>query len=222
MRVLASALSVSVWAASCACSRQTNDPAPTASSVSVSEPKPAPRPDTSTSRPKAPAPHFKNGQPMIKVVAIGYSGVGDWVRSVQRETKEERRGKLVARDHEGWRVTAFDYESGTAIGGRPVHVYLFGHEGLGFIGQPGAAKDVVYKNAHAIIALASTEDANDLSGVLEADLSRMRSQGHHPAVVFAAPERALGRSKSNSRAVVDWSSKPTLPLELAVKEALGP
>ncbi len=160
---------------------------------------------------------------MIKVVAIGYFGVADWVRKLQQATEPDRRGEFTHRIHEGWELTVFDFDSNQTLDGRPVHVHLFGHEGIGFIGQPGSAKDVVYKNAHAVIALASATDARDLAGVLAGDLTRMHSQGHQPSVLFAAPGKAAEqRPEGTTFVAVDWASKPTVALGSAVTLALIP
>ena len=60
-----------------------------------------------------------------------------------------------------------------------MRLHVFGHDGVGFVGRPGSAKDAVYKNAHAIIGFADAPDVSDLVAVLEPDIDRLKSQGQH-------------------------------------------
>jgi len=153
------------------------------------------------------------GEAIFKVVVVSYAGATDFVSWVRDITAEERRGReLSVTEHLGWRLSMFDFVlSGLEVLGHPVRIHLFGNEGLGFISQPGTAKDVVYKNAHAVVVLANdADDYDDLSAGLRADFRRMDSQGQHPVCLVVAP------------VPVSWREAPLDVLKLATKHLLRP
>jgi hypothetical protein len=166
------------------------------------------------------------GEAIFKIVAVGYAGAVDWVIGFHDRTDVPSRGLLhPVTENEGWRLVAYDLSfEGMRVRDHAVRLYLFGHEGIGFIGQPGAAKDVVYKNAHAVVGLANAGDVKDLVSVLTADLERGRSQGQHPAFVLAtgpSVSPSLPDSLPKTHVVsVDWRSEPMEPLNVAATAIL--
>lgn len=167
------------------------------------------------------------GEAIFKLVVVSDTGASDFVSWVRNFTDEERRGQgLSVTEDLGWRVSTFDFVlSGIEVLGRPIRIYLFGHEGFGFIGQPGTAKDVVYKNAHAVVALANdADDCGHLSAMLAADFRRMQSQGQHPLCLFVAPTRAgtAGLPPDAHELAVSWREAPLDILKLATKHMLRP
>jgi hypothetical protein len=118
-------------------------------------------------------------------------------------------------------MAAFDILlAGITVQGHPVRIYLFGHEGIGFIGQPGTAKDVVYKGAHIVIGLANDDDVQDLLSVLQSDLARENSRGRRPGCVVACPTPSPKLADPDHGVEglwVDWRTRPLEPLNRAVK-----
>ncbi len=73
------------------------------------------------------------------------------------------------------------------------------------------------------MSCASARPEPQMEGPLDGDLTRIRSQGHLPSVVFAAPGKASKHRPGGAIAVaVDWKSKPSVPLKYAEMEALRP
>jgi hypothetical protein len=135
----------------------------------------------SSQPPAPPPPLLKDGKVLFKVVLVGYSGVCTALKDELARLPAGARETWQLTEDSGWTFCSIDYDvAGKRWQDRPVHLHVFGHEGLGFIGQPGTAKDVVYKNAHAVFALARIDEASDLSGVLEVDLTRLHAHGTWP------------------------------------------
>lgn len=169
------------------------------------------------------------GEAIFKIVAVSYAGSGDWVQRIRDLTRPENAGKFLAVvEHDAWRVTSFDFLlAGITVQGHPVRFYLYGHEGIGFVGQPGTAKDVVYKSAETIVALASdAEEQRDLVSVVGADLTRLESQGQRPTFFVALSPAASATGKLAilpdfaHQAVVEWRTAALDLLKPAVKQIL--
>lgn len=159
------------------------------------------------------------GEVLLKIVVVSYEGAGRFIEGVRNEVQPTRlNDNFRVEDNDGWCLTAFNYVHPSArIQERPVRVYLFGHEGMGFVGQPGSAKDVVYKHAHALIGVAAgQEELKDLMGVVDADLTRMRSQGHSPVCVLATPQLCQTQALPLSGSPATWIAAPwrTSPLDV--------
>lgn len=169
----------------------------------------------------------ESDEAMLKLVAVSYAGAVDWLHLVYEQTPPEVHGRMVPPEtNDSWTLAAFDFAPpGLQTHGHPVRVHLFAHEGLGFIGQPGAAHDAVYKGAHAIVGLAQAEDAGDLAGFLDAASTRLASHNRHPHFVLAHPPDAELSTRPESRVErgglpVDWRDRPLEPLKQALKLAL--
>lgn len=159
---------------------------------------------------------------IFKIVAVSHEGAADWVQRVHDLTRPEHRGTLHAPPTSaGWRYSQVDIAmAGLRVEGHPVRLYLFGHEGVGFVGQPGAAKDVVYKNLHVLMGFARPSDVDDVLAVLEPDLARLHSQQRTPACFVACPSQPRVMSGALSGAgwnECDWRADPLAPLRTAVK-----
>ena len=160
-------------------------------------------------------------------MVVSYLGSSDFLSWVRDFTAENLRGReFSVTETYGWRLSTFDFAlSGMKILGHPVRIYLLGNEGLGFIAQPLSAKEVVYKNAHAIIGLTnSADDRDDLTSALGVDLVRLRSRGKEPVCIIAAPV-AAGASNLPAGAhelCVDWRAAPLEVLKLTTKQVLRP
>ena len=159
---------------------------------------------------------------MFKIVIVAHAGAVDFVRAIHQRTREEHRGELREIEEAAWHSAITDFRLAEfEMQGRPVRFYLFAHEGLGFIGQPGSAKDVVYAGAHAVVSLAAgLDDARDLGSVIGADLERMRSQGLNPRWLLAAPT-TVDVSANAEHITLDWRSAPLDLLRHVIRSALN-
>lgn len=161
------------------------------------------------------------GEAIFKIVVAGYDGPVRWVGRIHELTRPELRGVLQpVTESDGWRTVLFDFfMPAIVIGGHPARFYLFGHEGIGFIGQPGSAKDAVYQSAHVVLGLAASDELAHLISVLGADLTRIRSTGGDPTLILAssvaAPPNTLPHGARQAQ--VDWYDDPLSALKLAVK-----
>lgn len=167
----------------------------------------------------------QTGEASFKIVAVSYRGAVDWVVSVSDRRRADCRGELRSVEHEGWRVIVFDFQlSGLRVEGHPARFYLCGNEGIGFIGQPGTAKDAVYEGAHVIVGIADAGDASYLVSVLDGDFDRMHSRGLRPACVLSvSPFGALPELRPSLAGAIQapaWREQPLEVLKLAVKAAL--
>ncbi len=166
----------------------------------------------------------QRGEAMFKIVAPSYQGAPDWVLAIRDLTRAENRGELLdPGENQGWRMVGFDFLlAGITVQGHPTRFYLYGHEGLGFTGQPGRAKDVVYRGASAIVALANDDDAEDLAAVVAADVARLRSEGGLArCFVAASPPRELPSLPpalaSAGQIPADWREQPLDALKPVVR-----
>lgn len=143
------------------------------------------------SRTSAPAPPLvKDGKALFKVVMVGYSGVCAALNGALASLPIAARESWRSTEDSAWLFCGFHFDlEAERWRDLPVQLHVFGHEGIGFIGQPGSAKDVVFKGVHAIFGLASAPtEAHDLDGVLESDLLRLHSQGAWPiSEIIIAP-----------------------------------
>ncbi|MBX3125416.1 MAG: hypothetical protein KF718_01800 [Polyangiaceae bacterium] len=160
---------------------------------------------------------------MFKLVVVGYAAASEWVERVRELIPPERRGGFQPpMDNDGWRMTVFDFrDEAVTAQGHAVRVYLFGHDGVGFIGQPGRAKDVVYKNAHALLGLADSGQSSQLASVLGADLQRMASSGHQPVAVLCSPGVAAPLDSLLTPLDHDFRAEPLAPLRLVLDRVLA-
>ncbi|MBN1606043.1 MAG: hypothetical protein JW940_05390 [Polyangiaceae bacterium] len=133
------------------------------------------------------------GDALFKVVMFGYAGVVNAAERFYGSLPVDRRIDWFRMpENDGWSLSraTFRPAPGFTFHGRRVSLQLWAHEGTGFIGQPGSAKDTVFKGATGIIAVATAEDAKDLGAVLEAEITRVFSRGGRPNVLFCAPSTA--------------------------------
>lgn len=166
--------------------------------------------------------HFVNGdgEAMFKVVVTAYEGAMDWAQRVVASLCPD--AEITTNESAGWGVSLFNYRlPSEQIDARAIRIHVFAHEGM-FFGQPQRAKVVVYKNAHAVVGLASAEDAKNHLESLEGDLQLMADQDDlHPfAKLFVASTAAESHDGTGSATVpvehVDWHASPAKPLEDAV------
>ncbi len=168
------------------------------------------------------------GEAIFKIVAVSHAGAVAWVKNVHAVTKPEMRGELTPISNEGWDAIAFDLVlGGIRAQEHPVRLHLFAHEGAGFIGQPGSAKDVVYEGASVVVGFGQPDDWRDLIAVLGADVERLASQGEQPTVMLIGPEGTplVPKPAALSGAIdlrIDWKALPLDPLKAIAKTVLKP
>lgn len=169
-------------------------------------------PETRRTRrtPPPPPPLMRDGRAMFKVVVVGYAGVCNAMHQAKLNLPAGARETWQKTTDSGWTFCSYNFVlEEKRWDSHPIHLHVFGHEGLGFVGQPGSSRDVVFKNAHAVFALAKgREDTDNSASALEGDLTRLHSQGTWPlAEVVMTPDGheppALAQELWKAR-TLDW------------------
>ncbi|MBN2717931.1 MAG: hypothetical protein JXX14_18930 [Deltaproteobacteria bacterium] len=132
----------------------------------------------------------KTGAVLFKVVMFGYAGTVDAAGQFYKALPKALRLRHDEfPENDGWRLSRSEYllPEKYSLNGRRVAIHLWSHEGIGFIGQPGHAKDTVFRNATGIIAAGNNSEASDLMGVLDTELVRVSNGGQRHNIIFCAP-----------------------------------
>ncbi len=162
----------------------------------------------------------QEGEACLKLVVISYQGAVTWLKDVASALPPKDVSQFVpGQGADGWTVSSLTTTAPSIrLDGHPVRLFWFAHEGIGFIGQPRSAKEVVYANARAVIALGEPNQIEGLKSVLSADFQSLtRATTRVEFFGFSPPPPGTPQGASPPDALhewVDWKKHPMRVIEV--------